>query len=73
MPRVTVREDQFEVSGDQVVHLPTRAKWTAYPGQREPHIKNLGRLGGVLPNGDDFRVDEVERVALKLLAEREME
>lgn len=72
MPKVAIREDQFEVLGDQVVHLPTGARWSAYPGQREPHIRNLGRLGSVLPNGEDFREDEVERVALRLLAERKM-
>lgn len=70
MPRTRVSEDQFEVRQNEVIHLPTNARWSAYPGRPDANIRSLGMLGSVLPNGDDYRQDEVERIALRLLAER---
>jgi predicted secreted protein len=65
-----VQEDQFEVRENSVVHRPTGAEFTAYPGHPEFQYMNWGRAGEVLPNGDDFDRDEVEKVAAKLLASR---
>ena len=62
--------DEFEVRGDEVIHGPTNARWTAYPGDPLPHLQNLGMLGSVMSDGDEYREDDVLRIALKLLRER---
>jgi hypothetical protein len=68
--RVKPSLEEFELSENEVVHTPTNATWTAYPGRPEPHLYRASMLGSVLPNGDDYREDEVTAIALKLLAER---
>jgi hypothetical protein len=68
--RVLPTREEFEVSENQVVHTPTNATWTAYPGHARAHLYRPSRLGGVLPNGDDYREDEVTEMALRLMAER---
>ena len=73
MTRTRVTADQFKLEGHEVVHVPTGARWTAYPGQPEAHSKNLGMLGSVLPNGDDYRPHDVEPIALKMLRERKLD
>jgi hypothetical protein len=65
-----VREDQFEIAQDRVVHRPTSAEFRAYPGAAEIHGWVWGRSGEVLPNGDCFDGGEIFRTAVKLLAER---
>ena len=71
MPRrVMPRLEEFEVSENEVVHTPTNATWTAYPGKPEPHLYQPSMLGSVLPNGDDYREHEVTAMARKLLADR---
>lgn len=72
MPGTKVLDDQFEIRENEVIHRPTNARWSAYPGRPEANIRSLGMLGSVLPNGDDYRQDEVERVALRLLAARQL-
>jgi hypothetical protein len=64
-------EDEFEFEGGHtVVHLPTNARFAAYPGQG--HFSNYlrGDLGSVLRNGDDYEEDIVFQIANKLLAFR---
>jgi hypothetical protein len=73
MGRVRPREEEFEVRENEVVHKPTNATWTAYPGEAQPHLYRQSMLGSVLKNGDDYREDEVTQMALKLLAERPMQ
>jgi hypothetical protein len=68
--RVRPKLEEFEISENEVVHKPTKATWTAYAGRPEPHLYRQSMLGSVLPNGDDYREDEVTAMALKLLAER---
>lgn len=70
MARTRVTEDQFQVDENEVVHRPTGARWTAYPGRPEPHLCSAGMLGSLLPSGEDYRREDVERVALQLLAAR---
>ena len=70
MARAQVSEDQFRVEEDEVIHLPTNARWTAHPGRREPHLYSLGMVGSVLHNGDDYWREDVEPIAIKLLATR---
>lgn len=64
------RIEEFELKENRVVHKPTNATWTAYPGRPEPHLYRPSMLGSVLPNGDDYREGEVTKIALRLLAER---
>jgi hypothetical protein len=70
MPRKIPSVAEFEVDGDEVIHKPTNATWTAYPGRPEPHLFRQSMLGSVLPNGDDYREHEVTEIALRLLRER---
>lgn len=70
MARTRVTEDQFRVDENGVTHTPTNARWTAYPGRPEPSVINWGMVGSVLPNGDDYWREDVEPIALKLLAAR---
>jgi hypothetical protein len=70
MARMRVTEDQFKAEENEVIHLPTNARRTPYPGRPEPHLYSQGMLGSVLKNGEDYRRDDVERIALRLLAAR---
>jgi len=68
MARTRVTEDQFRVEENEVIHLPTNARWTAYPGRPEPHLYSQGRVGSVLSSGEDYWREDVEPIAVKLLA-----
>ena len=70
MPIQRATTDQFDIEENTVVHRPTSARFTAYPGIAEPHQKTLGLLGSVLPNGHDYREHEVIQIARSLLAKR---
>jgi hypothetical protein len=65
---VTTRpaKDEFEISDRGVTHLPTGARWNAYVGSAELHSYERGRLGGLLPDGRDYRGDLVKEMALQL-------
>ena len=73
MPGTKVTADQFRLDGDEVIHTPTGARWTAYAGRPEPHLESLSMLGSVLPNGDDYRREDVLPFALKMLRERKLD
>ncbi len=67
MPRhVRPTRDEFKFEGDDLVHVPTGARWWL-SGDRLMH--RAGKLGSVLPNGDDYRPHEVEEIAEPLLKE----
>jgi hypothetical protein len=71
MPRrkeATVEE--FVVSGNEVKHVPTNATFYAYKGQKEISSYLRGHMGSVLPNGDDYEEETIERIAAKLMKER---
>jgi len=61
---------EFEVTGHMVKHVPTGAQWWwKYPGSQSGDVGfRVGRLGDVLPNGDDYDVYEVKQMALQVLA-----
>jgi hypothetical protein len=61
---------EFEMKENEVVHKPTNATWTAYPGSPEAKSYRPSMLGSVLPNGDGYREDEVKAMALRLLSGR---
>jgi hypothetical protein len=73
MPGTKVTRDQFKLEGDEVVHVPTGARWTAYPGIAEAHSERAAMLGSVLPNGDDYRPEDVRSIAKQILRTRRLE
>lgn len=70
MAGTRVTEDQFKVEENDVIHVPTNARWTAYPGRAEPHLYSPGMMGSRLPTGEDYRREDAEPIAIKLLASR---
>ena len=70
MPYTKVTQEQFESKENEVVHKPTGARFTAYKGIAQPHIVNWGRCGEVLASGEDYDREDVQRVAVTLLARR---
>lgn len=67
MARTRVTEDQFQVDENEVIQTPTGAHWTAYA---EPNLCPDDLLGSLLPSAEDDRPEDVERIALRLLAAR---
>jgi len=61
---------EFEVKENEVVHKPTGASWTAYPGDPNWSHHRPGVLGNVLKNDGYYRSDEVDEMACQLLRER---
>jgi hypothetical protein len=70
MPVTKVTRQQFEIRENEVVHTPTGACFTAYPGEKEPYRVNWGMSGSLLQNGEDYRQADVSMMARQLLAER---
>jgi 23S rRNA A2030 N6-methylase RlmJ len=70
MAGTTVTREQFQILKDHVVHIPTGARFNAYPGRPEISTENLGRAGDRLENGDDYRPEDIRVVAAQLLRER---
>jgi hypothetical protein len=62
--------EELEVRENEVLHKPTRAKWTAHPGIAEPHLYEAGKLRDVLGSGDHYQGYEVTEMARQLLRER---
>lgn len=69
-PRIQPTRQEFEIKENEVVHKPTNAMWGAYTGIAKPHYFRRNMLGSVLPNGNNYREDEVTQMAHQLLAER---
>ena len=63
-----VREDQFEIKRNSVVHRPTNSVFLAYRGMAECYQVNWPNNDAVLSGG--FNCKDVLRVATKLLATR---
>ena len=69
MANILVRRDQFNITPDGIVHKPTDAAFTPYPGSAHSGITRLGQLGNVSPNGPSFSAEDVQRVMSELWAE----
>ena len=69
MQYAKVDSDQFTWIEDWLVHIPTgaRFKWSYPNSQSNAVTRNWGVAGNVLPNGDDYERDEIERMAYVLL------
>jgi hypothetical protein len=60
--------EQFSIGQYQIQHIPTGAKFGAYPGESDLRYINWGRLGD-LCSRSDYR-EELTRIARQLLRER---
>ena len=58
----SVREDQFRILSTGITHIPTGAKFTPQVGSPLSGIKNDHELGNVLPNGEEYRPEEVQEM-----------
>jgi hypothetical protein len=65
-----ITRDQFVVKENEVVHLPTGARFIAEPGDGHPVQVIWGGAGDRLDAGEDYRPDAIELVAAQLLMER---
>jgi hypothetical protein len=63
MADILVRRDQSNITPKGIVHKPTDAAFTPYPGDPNSGITRLGQLGGApFNNGSGFRPDDVQRM-----------
>jgi hypothetical protein len=66
--RSIVTREQFEISDSGIRHKPTGYSFTPYPDDPFDGTVNRGQLGNKLPNGEDYRPQEVEELARRLWA-----
>ena len=69
MDSTLVRRDQFTISPQGIVHKPTDAAFTPFPGDPLSGTTRLGTLGNQQPNENDYRSDDVQRIMRELWAE----
>jgi hypothetical protein len=70
MSYTAVTRDQFTVARNEVIHKPTGATFTSYPGlgKMVAGVK-WGSCGLMLPSGENYSCEEVEALAKVLMAE----
>jgi len=66
---ILVRRDQFNITPQGIVHKPTDAAFTPYPGDPYAGITRLGNLGNKHPNGIGFNPEDVQRMMWELWVE----
>ena len=59
--------NQFEVGKNKIVHKPTKATFSFDMGDASFKSVNWGRIGEPLATGQDYRKDDIMRVAQQLL------
>jgi len=69
MENILVRRDQFNITPQGIIHKPTDAAFTPYPGDPHSGITRMGQLGNQNPNGSGFKSDDVQRVMRELWVE----
>ena len=69
MSSTPIQRDQFQISPRGITHTPTGARYAPHPGAPHSGTMNLGQLGNVLPNGEDYRPHEVQTMMEQLWAE----
>jgi len=62
-----VAPNQFEVGKNKIVHKPTKATFSFDTGHTAFKSVNWGREGEQISSGQNFRKDDVMRVAQQLL------
>lgn len=68
--KTPVKRNDFEIRENEVIHKPTGARFSAYPGSKEVKSMNWGRAGDVLESGADYDRDDILRCAQEFLANR---
>jgi hypothetical protein len=67
MADILVRRDQFNITPRGIVHKPTDAAFTPYPGDPYSGIRRPGQLGSAhFNNGNGFRPEDVQRMMREL-------
>ena len=69
MENILVRRDQFNITPTGIVHKPTDASFTPYPGEAYCGITRMGQLGNHHPSGGGFKPDDVQRMMRQLWIE----
>ena len=65
---IKVTREQFILHNDSIIHRPTGSWLVAYPEMPDPCRVNIH--DDVMPNGDDYRSDEIMTIGRQLLRER---
>ena len=69
MAHTIVSRQQYVISDHGITHTPTGYSFTPYAGNPSSGRLNKGRLGDLLPSGEDYRPYEVEEMARQLWEE----
>jgi hypothetical protein len=69
MESLLVRRDQFSITPQGIVHRPTDAAFTPYPGHSFSGIERSGQLNNKCPNGNSFSTEDVWRMMRELWSE----
>ena len=69
MANILVRRDQFNITPKGIIHKPTDAAFTPYPGDPYSGITRLGQLGSKHSNGSSFRPEDVQQMMWELWTE----
>ena len=69
MESTLVRRDQFNITPQGIVHKPTAAAFTPYPGDPYSGMTRKGQLSNKHPNGIGFRAEDVQRMMRELWVE----
>jgi hypothetical protein len=70
MSYTAITRDQYEVTRNEVIHKPTGATFTSYPGLDKVIASvKWGSCGLILPSGENYSCEEVEALAKVLMAE----
>jgi hypothetical protein len=62
-----VRRDQFNITPQGIIHKPTDAAFTPFPGDPFSGTRRAGRRA--LANGEEYLPDEVQRIMRELWTE----
>jgi hypothetical protein len=70
MSYTAIIRDQFEVTRNEVRHMPTGASFRSYPGlDKVVASVKWGECGCFLPSGESYSSEDVEAMARSLMAE----
>jgi hypothetical protein len=69
METILVRRDQLSITPQGIVHKPTDAAFTPYPGHPFSGTERLGQSDNECPNGYSFNSDDVWRMMRELWSE----
>ena len=69
MLTILVRRDQFNITPQGIVHKPTDAAFTPFPGDPYSGITRMGHLGNQTFDGKAFNADDVQRMMRDLWVE----